>query len=201
MEENKPAAPVEQTSNASGKGDQTNNQETTAPATSDKVSYDTYKKVLNEKKNASEKLAQMQAELESLREEKLKAEGNKDQLLEDYKKKFEETEKALKEKDQKYAWQKISSSIKTEALKQGCINPDKLIRLMSDEQLNKIELNEEYEINPNSLNEVMGEVVKDNSFLFKKQMNIADGGPSQSAPEQKPADMRSALEAYVKNLK
>lgn len=198
-----PADPVDQASKASGQDDQTssNQQTTVEPKTEDKVSYESYKKVLGEKKNASEKLAQMQAELEKLREEKLVAEGNKDQLLEDYKKKFEDTKALLEEKDKKFAWQKISSTIKTEALKHGCLNPDKLIRLMSDEQLNKIEMSENFEINNDSVNQVLEEAIKENNFLFKKQMNIADGGPSQSSPQAKPASLRDALSNYVNNLK
>jgi len=201
MEDVKPTGPVDQTQTTSSPSDQSNVEK--PESTEDKVAYETYKKILSEKKNAQTKLEEMKSELEKLRTEKLQAEGKKDELLEDYKTKYETAKKELTEKDQKFAWSKISSAIETEALKHGCLNTKKFLQLLNDNELSSLELDDNYSVNEQSLKSLIEQGKKENDFLFKKNVSIADGQPGKASPDLdvKPKTLGDALRLHINEIK
>ena len=173
MKDENNQAPVEQTDQASGENSQ-----------QDQVKYETFQKLLNEKKNVQGKLSEYEAELQSLREEKLQREGNHEKLIEDLRKKNTELSTNLSKKDQSYAWNTLTSEIKREAMRAGCENPDKLIRLLDDEDLRSIEVGENFSIDKQSLSAVLEKAKRENSFLFKSSNKItANGNPSTKIEE------------------
>lgn len=173
MKDENNQAPVEQTDQTSGENSQ-----------QDQVKYETFQKLLNEKKNVQGKLSEYEAELQSLREEKLQREGNHEKLIEDLRKKNTELSTNLSKKDQSYAWNTLTSEIKREAMRAGCENPDKLIRLLDDEDLRSIEVGENFSIDKQSLSAVLEKAKRENSFLFKSSNKItANGNPSTKIEE------------------
>src|SRR5690554_4578881 len=82
---------------ASGSGGAEDNQDKKT------VAYESYQKALDEKKRAQSELRDLSERLKTLEEEKLRAEGNKDKLLERYQKNATEAEAKLKEKTKRYA--------------------------------------------------------------------------------------------------
>jgi len=77
-------------------------QENSVPTeqSQDKVSYDTYRKVLNEAKKTKELLKQLESEKQQLSENKLKEQNEYKTLWEQTQSRLAETEKVLSEKEQ-----------------------------------------------------------------------------------------------------
>lgn len=97
---------------------------------SDSVKYDTYKKLLGEKKAADQRLKSLEEKLNTLEVEKMSAEGNKDELIQKLQDQVRGLQDSLKQKDQAYAFTTLGSQVKTEAAKMGCQDPDSLVKLM-----------------------------------------------------------------------
>jgi hypothetical protein len=163
--------PVDQSEDTSG-----------APEKKDSVSFDSFQKLLKEKKSKDSKLSELEKELVTLRDEKNLAEGKKEEVLVSQKKRIEELEKTLRTKDQTYAWSTLTGEIKRESMKYGCKDPDKLIRLMSDDDLKSIEVGEDFSINKDTLKEVIERSKKENYFLFGETQKITTVGKPSNSP-------------------
>ena len=161
-------------------------QSTSGDEKNDVVSYESYKKALNEKKNFQSKLSEYEQELQRLRAEKMSAEGKKDELIQTYKKQLSEISEKLEKTNKHYAWNTLTGAIKQEAIKHGCTDPEKLIRLMDDEDLRSIEIGENFNIDFDSVKNVIEKSKKDNFFLFKSPGKpIANGIPNTKIVEDK----------------
>lgn len=112
---------------ASGTEGETQQQSTSG---SDSVKYDTYKKLLGEKKAADSRMKALEDKLNALEVDKMQAEGNKDELIQKLQADLSVTRDSLKQKDQAYAYATLGSQVKTEAAKMGCQDPDSLVKLM-----------------------------------------------------------------------
>lgn len=168
-------APAEQQNDASG----------TPAKSKGTVEYSTYQKTLSAEKNAKAKLSELQTELERIRQEKDLAEGNKDKVIEELRKHNDLLKSEFNKTKQTYAWSTLTGEIKREALKSGCKDPDKLIRLMSDEDLRAIEVGDNFSIDSGSLKEVIERSKKDNYFLFESSpKQVAPGLPGKKPPEE-----------------
>ena len=190
MENEETKTPVEQTNQASGE------------TSKDQVAYETYKKTVESEKVARAKLASMQQALQALEEEKLQRDGKKDELLETYKKRMQELEIKHNKTQQTYAWNTLTGEIKREAMANGCLNPDKLIKLMSDDDLNSIEVGEDFNINKDAIKEVIERNKKENSFLFSQGNKvIANGTPNKTPQAPQPKSEEDLIKAYIEKLK
>ena len=185
--ENSPVEKPEETSGSEGKRE-------------DLIPYSTHQKLLKEKKNAQSRIEQYEQELKRLKDEKLASEGNKDQLLENYKKELDEIKDQLSNKEKTFAWKTITSSIKEEALKNGCTNPDKLVRLLEDKDLKALEVGEDYSIEPQSLKQLIEKSKSENDFLFKKTVAVADSTPNTQTPQTKPKSEKELFESYIDSI-
>src|SRR5690606_18176061 len=90
-------------SNPNPGGDPSSSGGTEDKKPSQTVAYESYQKVLDEKKRAQAELRDLTERMKRLEDEKLRAEGNKDKLLERYQKRAQEAEARLKEKTMRYA--------------------------------------------------------------------------------------------------
>jgi len=193
MEENQ-QSPVETTQKTSG--DETS-------AAKDKVAYDTYRKALSEKKNVQSENEKLRNELEQIRNEKLKAEGKKDDVIKSYEEKIAALEKENRSTKQSFAWSTLTGKIKEEALKHGCSNPDKLIKLMDDNELNSIQIGDDFTIDTESVSKVIEKSKQENFFLFSNSSKkIADGTPSVKIDEKEDISKLSndELKEKIKSL-
>lgn len=86
---------------ASG-GEEIKDTEAQQAASSDKVSYDTYQKVLNEAKKAKAKLAEIESQKKADREKELRAQENFKLLVEEREKELNETKQKLTTYEQNY---------------------------------------------------------------------------------------------------
>jgi hypothetical protein len=185
-------APAEQTVDASGK--------TEKP--SETVAYDTYRKSVNAEKNAKARAAELEAELQKIKQEKDLADGNKDKVISELMKKAETLENEFKKTKSTYAWSALTGEIKRTAAKHGCKDPEKLIKLMDDEDFNSIEVGEDFSIKQETLENVINKSKKENHFLFDSSNKIAaPGKPGTAAPNRVEKTEAQLFDEYIKGLK
>lgn len=166
--------------------DQSPEASSTADTKSDSVAYESYQKALHQKKKAQTENAELQAELKALREEKLQREGKIEELNATYKTERDQFEAELKKTKQQYAWNSLTNSIKAEAEKHGCLDTDLLIKAIDDDDLNRINVGENFSIDNESLNSVIADTKKKKPMLFKaSSVPVANGTPNTKV--EKPA--------------
>jgi hypothetical protein len=184
--------PVELPENASG-----------APEdkSKDSVSYESYQKALKEKKSFQSKAAEYESLIEQLRHDKALAEGNKDEVITTLKKQTDELKAKLDNTSKSFAWSTLTGEVKREAMKHGCKDPDKLIRLMSDDDLRSIEVGENFSINSESLKEVIEKNKKENHFLFESSYKQAVAGtPSKIPPVESKKEIKDMTLDELRSL-
>lgn len=141
------------------------------------VSYDTHRKLLGEKKKATERLAALEAELTELREGKMQDEGKKDELIDSLRKRVSEYESKYKKAHADFAYKSVSSQIEREALKAGCVDTEALLSL-SD--LSTLEVDDNYSVNTDDIMRMIDEAKERRGYLFSKPgPKVVDGVPAK----------------------
>lgn len=143
----------------------------------DKVAYETYKKVLGEKKKMQSEFLSMQEKLKAIELEKQQAEGNKDDVINSLRTQLNEEKSQKQEIKKNFVWNTIQGQIKNEAISQGCVNPDKLIKLMSKDDLASVEIDDSFNVNKEDLTRLMDDAKKQHADigLFKaKRSEVHD---------------------------
>lgn len=147
------------------------------------VSYETYEKLLIQRKQDQEKVRQYEERLRAIEEEKLKAEGNKDKLLERYQKSAAEAEARLKEKTRMYAERALKSQIALKAKELGCRDTDLLYRAMDLEKLRVDLVDDDLNVDEKSLMSQLETLRKEKFYLFDdKAPKFRDGSPDSKSP-------------------
>jgi len=142
----------------------------------DSVSYDTYQKVLAEKKAKDAKLAELSAWKQQQEQKDMEVQGKSSELIAALRAQVEEKDKALKQTRQAYGEKVVFESIKAEAAKVGCVKPDALIKLAD---WSTVEVKDDFSVNQDDLSRVILQAQKEHDYLFKKQVNAPkDGHPS-----------------------
>lgn len=181
--ENEQKTPVEQTEKASGEA---------VNGKQDHVAYSSYMKALHEKKLAQEKLSDYEARLQELEEQKLSAEGKKDELIDTYKSQLDDYKNKLQATHRDFAWRTLQKEFDKEASRQNCINSQKLLKLIDKDDLATIEIGEDFSVNTESLVSIIEKSKKENPFLFDPN-NVkaaAIGTPQIKPKENKDNDIK-----------
>lgn len=153
-------APNDQSSGS----DQTKNQEK-----SDLVSYETYKKTLDEAKRAKASLKALQEEKDSLLQEKLLAEGKKDEALGNYKNQLSELSKKLESKEKDFVWSLLSQNFKSIAEKHGCVDSDVLMTVSIDDLKTTNAVSDDFKVDDQKINSLIEQVKIKKPYLFKNK--------------------------------
>lgn len=174
----------------------------------DKVAYESYRKLLNEKKSRDQRLQEMEQKLKSYEESELERKGEFEKLLSQLKEENSKLKSTLQEKDRKYIMNKVHSAIKEKAVAAGCKAPDKLLRLLDDDKVNGLEVDDNYNVVESSVEYLINEAKKENDFLFKRSnANVQDGNPVSEPVVKTPESDLSKLsmeqleELYKKSYK
>lgn len=173
----------------------------------DVVAYSTYSKVMGTLKKRESELNEVRSRLESIELEKKQAEGNKDEVIQELRSKLTDAEKAQQQIKHKYAWNTLEGQIKTAAVQQGCVNPDKLIRLLEEDDLKAIEVGDDFRVNSDDLTRLLEKAKKDHSdigLFGKKNVNVNDVTPKIGNPktEKKYNSLaEKASDLLMKNIK
>lgn len=200
MNEEDQKAPVGQTQDASGEPETKESK----PEQKDTVDYASYAKLLKEKKAMQErakKADEYEQMLKEREEQELQKQGKTEELLERYKTEAQKLREEREKEKKTYAWNTLTSDIKREAMVMGCKNPDKLIRLMEDEDLRSIQIGDDMKVDRDSLKAALEKTKLENDFLFSSSTSkIANGNPSTTVRE-KAKDENEIFSEYIKNLK
>ena len=165
MEDNNQNASGDLGENSSG-----NSQET--------VAYDSYKKVLAERKADQAKAKQALTEAQELRErlkdielEKQQREGNKDDVIAALRKELTETKTSLVEKDRGYASTIIEGQIKAKAAELGCEDMGLFMAGLTQkgDLLTSVEVSDNFQVNTEDLSRVVERMKEEHPRLFKKK--------------------------------
>lgn len=151
----------------------------------DSVAYETYRKVLGEKKKRDEQIAEMQAKLEAIEQDKMAEQGKYQELADTWKTKAIEHETTLKQLQSNYAVKSVTDQIEREAMKAGCTNTEKLMRLVDIDALTD-HVGEGFKVDGTALKEFVEKAKVDNDFLFSvKGPGIKDGVPAKVETQKK----------------
>lgn len=150
----------------------------------DTVAYESFKKSVEAEKKARERAQQLEAELSTYKTKELEAQGKYEEITQTLKQQLQEKELTLKQERERYAWNTVTGAIKTEAMKHGCLDPNKLIRLLDKTDFETLRA-ENGEIDSTSLASLMDRSKKDNSFLFNSPaVKFNDVTPRSGQPER-----------------
>lgn len=171
----------------------------------DVVKYETYKKVLAEKKARDERLSAMEARLKEYEQRDLESKGKHEEVISSLRDQVRNLQGEVAKRDKAYVMSKVEGAIKTKALAAGCLNPDKLLRLLDGDKINSLEVNDRYEVSEQDVDFLVSEAKKENEFLFKKsRANVVDGDPvgQPKIALAKPVEKMTneELEAEIKRL-
>lgn len=135
----------------------------------DKVSYETYKKTVDAEKKAKAKLDEISKKLKEFEERDLAAQGKSQELIESLRSQIKEKDEKLQNVVGGFAYKSVSSQIREEAIKQGCLDVDLLLKASNDE-FSKIEVDAEngFSVNSDDLKRFMETTMTKHPMLFKK---------------------------------
>ena len=149
------------------------------PEKKESVAYETFSKLLGEKKKLQSEMAEMKAYKDQLEAEKLQAEGkwkelaeNNKKLADDFKSKNLNIVKNVSEKA-------IRSQFMREAEKLGCVDAEIAMKACSFDDL---EVTEDFEFDNQKLVGKIQELTKSKPYLFKKDFKmVQDINPSNNS--------------------
>lgn len=160
----------------------------------DKVEYKTYSKVLGEAKAAkleNERLRKAAMEASELREklqakelEEMEKAGKTQEALDALKSTLKQSQEEIKKEKNKIMQSVVSSSIKAVAIKHGCVNPEKLLRLLDRDDIAQIDMDlDNYSVNESSIEALIEKAKRDHDDigLFKRSsVSVKDGVPKNT---------------------
>jgi hypothetical protein len=168
----------------------------------DSVSYDTFSKVLTEKKKVQQDFNEMKARVDASEQEKLEAQGKLKEALEFSKKQTDEWRNKSTNLVKNVTNKVTRSQFMTVAEKLGCVDPDLAMSACNfddiDVDVDTLELDKE------KLTQKLQELTKTKPYLFKKDARVpADINPSNSRlPEKNLSELsEDQLKQLLQNAK
>lgn len=144
--------------------------------TEDKVAFTTYSKVLSEKKKRDAEVAELKAQLDSISQKEMEAQGKFKEMNDQLKKQVAEKDSKLKNMFQEFGTKTLKGSFQAEAKGAGCVDPDALYKLVD---LSTVEIGDDFSFNSDQLKGLISESQKSRPYLFKKDVvNHKDATPN-----------------------
>lgn len=176
----------EDTSKASGQsqsdGVESDDQTQVQPNT-DKVSYDTYRKVLSEAKKAKASRAELEAELQGYKQKELEQKGESNQLIESLRKQLAEREASEKKMRENFAFNSFKSTVEALGAKHGCLDNEILLKSID---ISAVEMSDDFSFNAEDLEREIAQLASKKSYLFQKKVpKVNDAAPTMPKTEKK----------------
>lgn len=131
--------------------------------------------IRKEKQSKSELMAQ----LKEIEQQKLSAEGKKDELIKSLQDELRTVKKDYGSTKAKYASKAVIDQISIKASQMGCINTKDLTKLMDVNGLSVSVVDDDYVVDEAALTQELEKAKKERSYLFKQSgPEIRDGTPS-----------------------
>lgn len=155
---------------------QVGTNETYKDGDKEQPSYDWHRRVLSENKKYKSKLSDVEERLKAYEERDLEQQGKYQDLVKSLREENSKLKSAVDERDNVYSWSKRSEALRHTAEKEGCVRAEHLLRLMSDEQLQAIEIDEDYNPVQDDVVRVINEFKAnpEYDYLFKKKAPSVD---------------------------
>ena len=139
-------------------------------------SYEWHRRVLGENKKYKSQLTDAQERLKAYEEKEMEAQGKHQDLIAALRDENHKLKSGIEERDQVYTWSKRSEALRHVASQQGCVKPDHLLKLMPEETLNQIQIDDNYNPVFDDVNRVV-ESFKGNpdyQYLFRAKAHSVD---------------------------
>lgn len=178
MSEAKKANGVSESTESSGSDQQEQEQK----QQENKVAYETYRKTLDEAKKAKSKADEMARKLKEYEEKEMAAQGKSQELIESLRNQVKEKDEKLQAVVGNFAYKAVESQLKAEAIKQGCLDVDLLLKAGASE-FSKIEVDAEngFSANQDDVKRFFETTMSKHPMLFKKSApKFYDGNPANS---------------------
>jgi hypothetical protein len=131
------------------------------------VQYQTHKRALSQLKNAQSENDNLKARLEAVSNEKLEAEGNKDELINSLKKQMMEKDVKLKATVGSIARTQAMSAIVDEAVKAGCNSPD-IVKKYLEDQIGSLTFDGDFNPDREQVKLLIEDTKRTSPILFSK---------------------------------
>jgi hypothetical protein len=174
----------------SGKPDQASGNE---PEKKDQVAYESYQKLLAEKKRLQSEHLEAKTKLEEYEQAKLEAEGKLKEALENAKQLNAKLKTEKVEIYKKVADKTVRSQFFRKAEKLGCNDPELAMKALKFDDL---EITEDFEFDEKKLDEKLQALTKEKPFLFKKEVKL----PDDITPNNKPAQQKPLSDMSTEEL-
>lgn len=138
------------------------------------------KRKLKERK-LKEELDGVQAKLKAIEDSKLQEQGQFKEAFEKAKKEAEELKTQTKKMQATYAYKVVTSQVKEEAIKAGCVDPDAFIKLATANGfLDNLEPDEDFNVKSEEVKSIVEKAQKNMTYLFGKTApSVKDGIPAK----------------------
>lgn len=136
------------------------------PDQKDTVQYETYKKVLSEKKALQAKLEEFNATVKAGEQAKLEEQGKLKELNDALRRESEALKKTVKEKDFKYGSKVLKQEIKSVAKSLGA-QEETLEDIYKLGDWTTVEITDDFEVKQESVKDALTEMLKAKPYLFK----------------------------------
>lgn len=161
----------------------------------DLVAYETYRKTVDAEKKAKQKNDELARKLKEYEEKEMAAQGKTQELVDSLRTSLKDKETKFEKVVGSFAYQAVASSIKAEAIKQGCLDVDLLLKAGVDE-FSKIEVDAEngFSVNGDDLKRFFEATMTKHPMLFKRAgARIHDMAPATGGalPAKSEKDMTS----------
>lgn len=143
----------------------------------DVVSYDTYQKVLNERKKDQERAKLAEAKIQEYEHKKLEEAGKYQEVISDLRKRAEEKEKEAESLRKARIADKLTSMIRDEASKHGVIDFEDMLKVGN---LESVQVDPETSnVDPQTIKRFVEDLKAKKSYLFKPtSVQTADATPN-----------------------
>ena len=150
-------------------------------------SYEWHRRVLSDAKKYKSQLTDAQSKLEAYEQKEMEAQGKHQDLIAALRDENHKLKAGISERDQVYTWSKRSEALRHVASQQGCVKPDHLLRLMDEDVLKQIQVDDSY----NPVAEDVARVVEsfkgnpDYQYLFRAKAHSVDTVTPNSKVQKK----------------
>ncbi len=129
------------------------------------IDSDVYQKVTNEAKGYRQRLAKANKELEGLKQGKLQEQGKFKELADQWKDKYETTQKELDDTKQAFVYTTVKSQVARMANKMGCQDSDTLTDLIA---VDEIPVDDKFNVDKDSVKLMLENLRKTKPYFFGK---------------------------------
>ncbi len=132
-------------------------------------------------REAQRKAQELEERLKQRELEEEEKKGNLSKVLDEYKEKTRNLETQIKQKDFTFARTNVINSLKQEAIKAGCKDPDAFVRLLGKEKIDIVSFDDSYTPVLDDVKMIVSDGMKqyEHIGLFGRNVNVVNGIPSQ----------------------